>query len=165
MSGSAIFSACGSYRYRLERDLGRDGPTAALLGVNPSSAGALINDQTITKDMGFGARLGWGRIIKGNKFAAVSTDVRGLRTMRDPAGPENDAHLEQIIRDADLVIACWGPLAKLPATLRRRWYKVARIADSVGKPLLCFGTAQDGHPRHTLMLAYTTPLIPWKRPR
>lgn len=161
---SAIFSDCGFYRYRLERDLGHDGPVAALFGVNPSKAGAEANDQTIRKDIGFAHRHGWGRIIKANKFAWIDTNVKGLRAARDPVGPENDAHLEQIMRDADVLVACWGPLAKLPSVLRRRWYKVARIADAVGKPLMCLGTANDGHPRHTLTLAYDTPLTEWKRP-
>lgn len=163
-AGSAILSACGTYRLRLDRDLGRPGPTVALLGVNPSTADAQVNDATIRKDMGFGVRHGWGRIIKGNKFAFRATDVKRLRTAADPVGPDNDAYLEQIMREADVVIACWGPLSKLPPNLRRRWYKVARIADEVGKSLMCFGTAQDGQPRHTLMLAYDTPLTAWNRP-
>jgi hypothetical protein len=162
--GSAVLSSCGLYRYRLERDLGRDGPTVAILSVNPSTADATIDDQTIRKDMGFGERLGWGRIIKGNKFAWRATDIKVLRTARDPIGPENDTHLEQIMRDADLHIVAWGPLAKLPPLLRRRWRTVAAIADVVGCRLMCWGTAQDGHPRHPLMLAYATPLIEWERP-
>lgn len=161
---SAIFSPCETWRYRLERDLGRDGPTVALFGVNPSTAGVVVNDATIRKDIGFGQRHGWGRIIKGNKFAFRSTDIKGLRTAPDPVGPENDAHLEQIMRDADLHIACWGPKAKLPRELRMRWRKVVRIADRVGCKLLCFGTANDGQPLHTLMLAYDTPLVPWEQP-
>jgi len=161
---SAIFSDCGTWRYRLERDLGRQGPTVALLGVNPSTADAETNDQTIRKDIGFGDRHGWGRIIKGNLFGFCAKDITKLRSAPDPVGPDNDAHLRQIMRDADLVIACWGPKAKLPPTLRTRWYQVARIADEAGKALHCFGVAQDGHPRHTLMIAYATPLIEWKRP-
>lgn len=161
---SAILSPCGLYRYRLERDLGRDGPTVMISSVNPSTADAEKNDQTIRKDMGFGARLGWGRLIKGNKFAWRATDVKALRVAPDPVGPENDAHLEQMMRDADLHIVAWGPLSKLPDRLRTRWRKVVTIADRVGCKLYCFGTAQDGHPRHPLMLAYDTPMIEWKRP-
>jgi hypothetical protein len=161
---SAIISDCGLFRYRLERELGYSGPTVAILGVNPSTADATINDQTIRKDIGFGERLGWGRIIKGNEFAFRSTDVKGLRTARDPIGPENDAHLDQIMRDADLVIAAWGPLAKLPAALRGRWKDVVRMADRVGRKLHCFGVADDGQPRHTLMLSYATPLTEWQAP-
>lgn len=162
--GSAIISPCGLYRVRLERDLGRAGPAVAILGVNPSTADAEKNDATIRKDMGFGARHGWGRLIKGNKFAFRATDVKALRAAADPVGPDNDQHLEQIMRDADLIIAAWGPLSKLPDRLRTRWRRVVAIADAVGKPLHCFGTAQDGQPRHTLMLSYDTPLTEWSHP-
>lgn len=164
-ASSAILSPCGTWRYRLERDLGRAGPSAAIYGVNPSIADATVNDHTIRKDMGFGERHGWGRLIKGNKFAFRSTDIKGLRTAPDPRGPENDAHLEQIMRDADVHIAAWGPLGKLPPHLRRRWRTVLSIAEHVGITFLCFGTAQDGQPRHTLMLAYDTPLVAWRPPR
>jgi hypothetical protein len=161
---SAVISSCGTWRYRLERDLGRSGPVAAIFGVNPSTADAIKNDQTIKKDMGFGERLGWGRIIKGNKFAFRATDVNELKRAIDPIGPENDAYLEQIMRDADVHVVAWGPLAKLPIHLRPRWRAVDRIAKRVGCRLMCFGTAQDGHPRHTCMLGYSTPLIEWVRP-
>ena len=162
LNGSAILSPCGIWRYRLERDLGRDGPTVAIFGVNPSTADAEIDDQTIRKDMGFGRRLGWGRIIKGNKFAFRTTDIRRLRVAYDPVGPDNDVHLEQIMRDADVHVAAWGPLGKLPHDLRGRWRRVVAIAERVGCPLFCFGVAADGQPRHTLMLAYATELVPWR---
>lgn len=161
-NGSAIISPCLLYRYRLERDLGRDGPAVMIASVNPSTADAEKNDQTIRKDMGFGARLGWGRLIKVNKFAFRAKDVKALRTAADPIGPENDKHLEQAMRDADLHIVAWGPLSKLPDRLRSRWRAVVKIAETVGCPLHCFGTASDGQPLHPLMLAYATPLVEWK---
>jgi len=165
---SAIFTGPhDEYRVRLERDVEPllGGPIAALLGVNPSTADAIENDATIRKDIGFGRRLGWRRIIKGNKFGWRATDVRELARVADPIGRETDRHLEQIMRDADLVVACWGPLAKLPARLRNRWRDVAAIAEAVGKPLYCFGTAGDGQPLHTLMLPYSTPLQLWSAPQ
>lgn len=36
---------------------------------------------------------------------------------------------------------------------------------AAGRPLYCFGVAKDGQPRHTLMLAYDTPLVPWRAPQ
>lgn len=159
---SAIISSCGLYRYRLEREVQENGIVAAILGVNPSTADAEVDDATIRKDMGFARRLGWRRIIKGNEFAWRDTDVRRLRTALDPVGPDNDVHLEAIMREADIVVAAWGPLAKLPRELRARWKGVVDIARwQVGKPLYCFGVAQDGQPKHTLMLAYDTPLELW----
>jgi hypothetical protein len=161
---SAIISTCGQYRYRLDRDLGRSGPIVAIIGVNSSTADAVINDATIRKDIGFGHRLGWSRIIKGNKFAFRATNVKTLRLIADPVGPDNDGYLTNIMREADIVIAAWGPLTKLPKPLRGRWLEVVGIADRIGHKLKCWGTAMDGHPRHPLMLSYNVPLIDWKMP-
>jgi hypothetical protein len=162
---SAVISECGLYRYRLERDIGRYGNTAlAFIMVNPSTADARQDDPTIRKCMGFAERNGFGRLIVGNKFAFRATDVKALIKADNAIGPENDAHLERIMRDADILVAAWGPLGKLPRWLRSRWYAIAAIAERVGKPLHCFGTAQDGHPRHPLMLPYDTALSDWATP-
>lgn len=162
---SAILSPCGTYRLRLERVVDMLSlVTAALLGVNPSTADAIENDATIRKDMGFARIHRWGRIIKGNKFAYRAKDVRELKHVADPIGPGCDDELRRIIADSDVVVACWGPLSKLPRELRNRWRDVVRMADDAGKPLMCFGTAKDGQPRHTLMLPYDTPLVVWRAP-
>lgn len=162
MQRSAVISDDGKYRYRLDRDLGRDGKTAAFIMVNPSTADAEVDDATIRKLIGFSQRLGFGRFIVGNKFAYRATDVSELKTAADPVGPANDTYLSQIMEAADIVIAAWGPLAKLPRNRRSRWNFVDHLALNHGKPLHCLGTAQDGHPRHPLMLAYDTPMSQWK---
>lgn len=163
---SAILSDCGTYRYRLERH-GLSGAGAiAWLMVNPSAADAKQDDPTIRRVIGFTERLGGGWAIVGNKFAYRATDIRELRTLSGAVavGPENDAHLAEIMGAASIVIAAWGPLSKLPKPLRRRWRTVCGIAERAGVRLMCLGTAQDGHPRHPLMLAYDTPLVEWKAP-
>lgn len=164
MIRSAVISDCGLYRLRLDRDLEIPGKTAWLCAVNPSDADGSIDDATIRKDVGFSARLGIGRFIKVNKFALRSKDVKALRTAVDPVGPENDAYIRQTMREADIHIVCWGPLSKLPPNLRNRWRRVVEIAREEGVTLMCWGTAQDGHPRHPLMLAYDTPLVEWRAP-
>jgi len=165
---SALFSEGGEanalFRWRLDREVSEEGLIAALVGVNPSTAGAEKNDQTIRKDLGFARRHGWRQIIKVNKFAFRAKDVRDVASAFDPVGPENDAHLAEAFCEADVIVPCWGPLAKLPKRLRRRYIEVCRIAERAGKPIMCFGTVNDGQPRHTLTLAYDTPLVPWSRP-
>lgn len=163
---NAILSACGLYRWRLDRDVQPllGGPVAALIGINPSTADASTNDQTIRKDLGFARLHGWSRIIKANKFGLRGKDVAILRDAPDPVGPDCDRYLAEIFAKADLIIPCWGPLTKLPKPLRTRWRAVAEMMFATGKPVLCFGTANDGQPLHTLTLAYATPLIPWERP-
>lgn len=165
MHGSAVLSPCGAYRYRLERHKLSGAGAIAWIMVNPSTADATEDDATIRKVIGFTERLGGGWAIVGNKFAYRATDVNELKTARDPRGPDNNMHLKQIMAEAPLVIAAWGPLAKLPKHLRRRWETICGIADVLGVQLMCLGTAQDGQPRHPLMLAYDTPLMPWRRPQ
>jgi len=163
---SAILSPCGLYRYRLERSLGGllAGPTVAWIMVNPSTADAETDDATIRKVIGFSKRMGAGHVVVGNLFAFRATDIRALRTAADPVGPDGRDHVRVIMRGAATVIVAWGPCAKLPAQLRGRWAEVAKDAKDRGIPLMCLGTAQDGHPLHPLMLGYDRPLVPWSPP-
>jgi hypothetical protein len=132
--------------------------------VNPSTADAEQDDATIRKLKGFGARNGWGRIIVGNLFAYRATDVRELATAVDPIGPLNDMHLNIMEDEADRIIVAWGPVTKVPPRIRNRWLDVwgERRAFapvySIGEPAKC------GHPKHPLMLAYDTPIVPWYPP-
>jgi hypothetical protein len=160
---SAVISACGRYRYRLERDLARPGRVAACIMLNPSRADAESDDPTLRKCLGFASRLGIGRLIVVNKCAFRATDPKLLRAARDAVGPDNDRHIEQALRDADLHILAWGSLARLPAGLRDRWREVLAIASRVGCPLYCFGVASDGQPLHPLYLPYGRKLVAFSR--
>lgn len=159
--GSAVISDCETYRYRLERGAGR---TLSVIMVNPSTANAIQDDPTIRKVLGFAERLFCERVIVGNKFAFRATDVNELRAAKDPVGPDNDRHVEQILRDGDLHVAAWGSLSKLPEALRTRWKEIVRIADRVGCRLHCIGLNADRHPKHPLMTAYGTIMTPWDVP-
>lgn len=165
---SAVFSEGGEseaiYRWRLDRDVQPEGIVVALVGVNPSTAGAEVNDATIRKDIGFGLRLGWKKIIKVNKLAYRATDVREVAKVDDPIGVACDQYLVEAFAQCDLIIPCWGPLAKLPKKLRTRWRAVYRLMCEAERPIKCFGVAKDGQPRHTLMLPYSTPLVDWEAP-
>jgi len=162
---SAILSDDGEYRYLLERQgiCGSD-RILAVIGVNPSDADADKDDPTVRRIYGFCRTLGFGAALVGNEFARRSPNVKVLRRAGDPIGPENDHHLALIMRAATIVLAAWGPLAKLPEALRGRWKDVVRIADSEHRTLFCLGTAQDGHPRHPLMLPADTKLQEWAVP-
>ncbi len=162
---SAIFSDCGLYRYLLEHDFGCTGPVVSLGMINPSDANEEKNDPTMTKVDGFCARLGASKVTVWNPFALIAKDVRDLRSAVDPIGPENDAYIERAIRGADIHIVAWGPLSKLPKRLRNRWRSVVDVLNRAGAKAMCWGTALDGQPRHPLVLAYATPLVPWSIPQ
>lgn len=159
---SAIISECGLYRYRLERELQLLGIVVAFFGVNPSEADSILPDQTDMKWRGFGRLLGARKYIAGNPFAFRSKNVRDLARAIDPVGPFNDAHLEQIIADADLLVPCWGDRAKVPRELRPHIDALAQRILKSGKPVRIFGLTKGGDPKHPLMLGYDTTLVEWK---
>jgi len=161
---AAVISSCGTYRYRLERDISMFGSAAAVVMVNPSTADAQEDDATIRRLLGFGKRLGWSQIVVANVFAYRATDVSELARADDPVGPENARHLQEVIEAAPLIVVAWGSLLKLPQALRREWEGVPMIAKRAGKDLYCLGLSSDGHPRHPLMLSYQAELVRWAPP-
>lgn len=159
-SGSgAIISDCGAYRYRLDRHVGAGDAVYAFFGVNPSTADHMQDDATVRKWIGFSKRLGVGRFVVGNAFALRATDVRELGKHPDPVGPEWRKHTADIIREADVLVPCWGARGKIPKRLREKfWVLKGMIADS-GKPVKCWGLTASSDPVHPLMLAYNTLLV------
>lgn len=161
---SAILSDCGLYRYRLDRDVCAQfegSKVIAYFGINPSTADALINDQTVRKWIGFTLANGGHRFIAGNVFGYRSKDVKVLALQDDPFGPEWLGHLNAIIAEADILVPCWGRLNKTPKSLRGAPAQLMESLLRSGKPVLHFGKTQCGQPKHPQMLAYATPLTPW----
>lgn len=164
IGSGAVFSRCGRYRYLLWYRWDTKKPIAGVSGVNPSKADGKKHDTTSRKLVGFGERLGWGGYLLVNPFAFISTDQRGLLSAADPIGCENGRWFDVMLRASALVLCAWGP-AKNP---RVRRLLNARLQDMRGvleqQPLFCLGRTLDGSPRHPLMLAYDTPLEPWRLP-
>ncbi len=101
-------------------------------------------------------RNGFERIIVGNLFAFRATDVKALRSANNPVGPENDEHLRAMLREADMVIAAWGSLNKLPEILRPRWRQVVHLADRIPHQMKMIGVCADGHLSQKRRLACRT---------
>jgi hypothetical protein len=120
----------------------------------------------VRRVMGFASSLGYERVLVGNKFAHVATDIDELAHLQvaEAVGEYNDLYLSGIAHVAEQVIVAWGPLAKLPERLRKRWQDVVRLLDERGKLPYCLGTAKDGHPRHPLMLPKTAAPTEWQVP-
>jgi hypothetical protein len=129
--------------------------------LNPSTADAHADDPTIRKCMGFARRWGMSGIWVVNLFALRSTDPAGLLDAPDPIGPENNDWVRAAI-EYDRPVFAWGAtggarVAKLVASRTVRILEIAREAEGADEPM-CLGRTKNGHPRHPLMLAYSTPL-------
>jgi hypothetical protein len=108
MEASAELSRCGCYRYALRRCWDPSAPLVLFIGLNPSTADATVDDPTSRVCMGYARRWGYGGLLIGNLFALRSTDPAGLRVVRDPVGPRNDARLRGLQEAAALVVCAWG---------------------------------------------------------
>lgn len=169
---SAVFSACGHYRYQLGRTHGLglwDSPrddVALFLMLNPSKAGAAEtdNDLTTTRCVGFSRALGCGRTWLGNLYAWISTDPRGLHDAEDPVGPDNDRHIATMVAEVravgGYVIAAWGAHTDAP-DFDARVATVRGIVDRAGLRLHCLRRTASGHPAHPSRLPHSSALGYW----
>lgn len=194
VGGNAVFSPCGFYRYWLERDL-RDLTTPderwlVVIGLNGSTANAIKNDPTVTKECGFAKRWGYTRYVKVNAYGYVATkpvemkwkqrrggDVIGTGGMhyaesllsrggglveKGSVDQGNDYWLRRAI---DLCMRKGGRLLvgwgqNIDA---ERQAAVAKMFAGVVDPY-CLGINANGTPEHPLYIPYTRELQRWRLP-
>src|SRR5262245_2005621 len=93
----AVLSACGKYRYLLRRHFGSSHKIATVIMLNPSTADATMDDNTMRRCMGFARQWGCGRLQVVNLFALRSRDPKAIKQTVDPVGPANESHIRQAI--------------------------------------------------------------------
>lgn len=148
VTSSAIISDCGLYRYRLSRTWDVHLKAVCFIGLNPSTADALVDDPTIRRCMGFARLWECGGIEVVNLFALRATDPRELQMSADPVGVGNDRHIRTAAEQCYPIVAAWGT----KGTYRGRDLEVKDILRNVGVRVSCFGRSKDGHPNHPLYL-------------
>lgn len=131
------------------------------VGVNPSTADAQVDDNTVSRWIDYTKRWAFDEFVVGNVFAYRSTDVKVLRTVPDPVGPENDRHLREIIASAELVVPCWGRLNKLNKPLQCRLSQVREILREHPGEIRVFGLTKCLQPIHPLMQRGDVELQRW----
>lgn len=141
----ADFSPCRTWRYSLSRRWD-DGPSMAVIGLNPSIANEMDDDPTIRRCVRFAKDWGFSGLWMLNLFAMVSTDPDGLKTANSPIGIMNDVTIITAAQTCGLTLAAWGayPFAK------HRARNVAKILEDRGCKLHCLGFTKDGSPKHPL---------------
>lgn len=143
MNRGAYISACGRYRYSLWRQWA-PGPQVAIVGLNPSTADATLDDPTIRRCIGFARSWGYCGIIMLNLFAWRATQPRDMMAAEDPIGPDNDRVLCEAHRRAALTVAAWGA----HGTYGGRHNAVREMLPKLHYLRL----TKDGHPSHPLYL-------------
>lgn len=102
----ATFSECGKYRYELHRIWDKSLPLVMFIGLNPSTANAAKNDNTITKVIKIAKANGYGGVYMMNLFSYISTDPEKLIIDSDPL--VNDIWLRTIRLICRDVVFAWG---------------------------------------------------------
>lgn len=163
--GTAKLSPDGVYRYELTRVLPDKGDRVLVAcGLNPSTADAQKNDNTIRKDLGFAKIWGCARLVKINAYAFRATFPKDLKKARlagiDVVGPDNNrailAALELVRKTNGILMVAWGANIE-----QARQIELARM---FGDTAMCLGTNLDGSPEHELYIPYERPLVHWSCP-
>lgn len=148
-----------AYRYRLWRELSeglvdQEGRVLFVM-LNPSTADASFDDNTIRRCMGFARREGFAVLDVVNLFAFRARNPRRLDEQADPVGPFNDRAIESAALAAQAVVFAWGAL---PDRRQARAAQVWNIVEDANHRPYCLGTTRDGHPRHPLYVRRDAPL-------
>lgn len=137
----ASFSRCMTYRYSLTRRWSV-GSTLLVVGLNPSTADAQIDDPTVRRCVGFAKSWGFSNLIMANLFAYRSTDPTLLAEVDDPVGPMNDRSLKKLVELTDLLLVAWGTRGEMLG-------RDEQVLSWLPRPY-CLGTTTAGFPRHPL---------------
>jgi len=153
MESSADFSACDRYRYALWRSWDASGPLLNIIGLNPSTADAIHNDNTIRRCIGFAQDNDFGRLCVTNLFAYRATYPSDLRAYHQPIGPENDAWLKRVATQADTLLFAWGN----DGLVNGRADQVLGFLPEGS----CLGITKKGAPRHPLYVRKDAVWLPY----
>lgn len=165
---TAVFSDCGRYRYRLDRELpyalGSFG-RVVFACLNPSIAGRVIagkeiTDPSATRLAGFTRSWGYGAFTIVNVFGYIATDPAALTKLASETavGPDNIRHIREAIDGAALVVAAWG--SSYPSTLAVN-VEGARDWLMLQGPVHHLGLTKSGDPKHPLYLRGDTQPTRW----
>ena len=153
---TATFSDDEVYRYGLTRQWGDDSPEKFIwIMLNPSTADTLQDDPTIRRCISFTKREGYGGCMILNLFAFRATNPKMLLETNDPVGPDNNFTLSRLLSEySDARVVCaWGT----KGGMNNRNRQILRLLKHVDIRPECLGKTKDGHPKHPLYVAATTP--------
>ncbi len=139
---NATFSDCRKYRYALSRTWNGKKKTILFIGLNPSTANEKIDDPTIRRCINYAQNWGYGSLLMVNLFAYRATMPSELKNVKNPIGNDNDLHIIELSKKADIVVAAWGN----EGTLLNRDKEVKKTLPN----LMCLKINKSGQPSHPL---------------
>lgn len=156
MSGAAVMSDDGVYRYVLDRDWEPRPRRLCWVMLNPSTADADQDDPTIRRCTSFAKAWGYTGIRVVNLYALRSTDPSALRCHPDPIGPENDEWIKRAVHQSADVICAWGDSGPRD----NRGLIVHETIAGLRLPSV-LGLTRAGRPKHPLYVRGDTMRVTW----
>jgi hypothetical protein len=151
------------YRWALTRNLGGTKPLV-ICALNPSTADARKNDQTIRKEIGFAQLWKYTWLVKVNAYGVRATKPPDFAANRsagvDLVGAQNDAAIlaaaKLCVAHDGMFVVAWGGNIE-PARERA----VFDIIASAGVQPFAIHTNGDGTPAHPLYQPYSRMPVHW----
>jgi hypothetical protein len=136
-----------------------DADRLLIIGCNPSNADEQDNDPTITKELKFAARWGFGHLDKMNIFDVVSPHPTDLYGELEPVSPQNEQLLLEVAARCSMVLCAWGKHGKHLV----RGARTRRVLLEAGHTLWALKINKDGSPQHPLYIPDATDPFEWAR--
>ena len=149
---TATFSRCEAYRYRLTIEWEPLSLKVAVIGLNPSTATELVDDNTVRRLKKWARDFGFGGLHMLNAYAYRSTDPKGLLRVDDPVGQFTDEWIGELVESAGMVVCCWGGNISPD-----REQQLLELLSGKGTAICCFAVTKTGRPGHPLYLK--SPLV------
>jgi hypothetical protein len=150
----ALYSPCDQYRIVLDIVWDITLPTMKAIGLNPSTATELEDDNTVAKLCFYAKREGLGGLRMLNIFAFRATDPRVMKEADEPVGAGYDLLDLLGEQPGGVIVAMWGAHGKHMG----RGAAVKDLLVKEGLESWCFGMNKDGSPTHPLYLPNAAPL-------
>lgn len=126
---------------------------AVVIGINPSTACDHHSDLTLTKICRYLYQYDIGELVMINLFETVSTEQEGI----DESWEVNWERHEEILRDADVIVAAWGVEDRFLETKQRAFEYLLQFSDKV----YCIQDKKGNKPRHPSRIGYQNEFVPF----
>ncbi len=152
----AVISECQLFRYSLFRTFRSRGKKMLAIGVNPSTADAIQDDNTLMRWQHYARREDCAELWVGNISPYRSTDPKKLKLVDDHSPLANQMILREMADTADIILACWGN----NVVLVPGWeITVEWLTKTYADKLYCLGYTKMDQPRHPLRQRNDAPLV------
>lgn len=146
------------FRFFLWRTWDNDKPKLLVIGLNPSTANEVDNDNTISSAIGIAKHNGYGCIIMANLYPFVSRDPDKLQLLHatDQIMRDNANYIETISKATQDVLFAWGNFKQAKSGIAAAY--ILKFSEA-----LCYYQLKDGSPRHLLYCKHQHLLVPFDK--